>query len=82
LYDLGSMSGTSLNGKSVVQAALGSGDTIRVGDTDILFQGLCFHQYTDVISKEKIKRVNYLINTKVITDKHTPNVYQVAAYWR
>lgn len=38
VYDLGSMSGTSVNGRPVQQSVLKAGDIIRVGDTTIEFR--------------------------------------------
>ena len=36
--DLGSRNGSTVNGQSVTQIALGPGDIIRIGDTEIEFQ--------------------------------------------
>ena len=36
--DLGSRNGSTVNGQPVSQIALGPGDVIRIGDTEIVFQ--------------------------------------------
>jgi len=38
LIDLGSLSGTQVNGKKITKTGLKSGDTIQVGDTQLFFK--------------------------------------------